>query len=233
MAKVKSSAKQSNEKLLDLVEVQQKTKSFFEHNLQYINIIGGAVLLVIAGFLAYYFLYQKPRQERAVEQMMVAQQQFEKDSFRLALTNPGGGYSGFLDIIDSYRGTKTSNLAKYYAGVCYLNLGQYDAAIDYLKDYSPGEEVTTITKAGTLGDAYSEKKDFPNAISYYKKAIAAGNNELLTPYYIKKLGLLYLYQKDDANALSQFKDLKKRFPLAPEAGDIDKYISRAGGSGDE
>lgn len=232
MAKVKSSAKQSDAKLLDLVEVQQKTKNFFAHYLQYINIIGGAVLLVIAGVLAYYFLYQKPRQERAVEQMMVAQQQFEKDSFRLALTNPGGGYSGFLDIIDSYKGTKTSNLAKYYAGVCYLNLGQYDAAIDYLKDYNPGEEVTTITRFGTLGDAYSEKKDFANAVSYYKKAIAAGKNELLTPYYIKKLGLLYLYQKDNANALSQFQELKKQFPLAPEAGDIEKYIYRAGGTGE-
>jgi hypothetical protein len=52
--------------------------------------------------------------------MMLAQQQFEKDSFQLALTNPGGGYSGFLDIIDSYSGTKTANLAKYYAGICYL-----------------------------------------------------------------------------------------------------------------
>ncbi|MDZ4709494.1 MAG: tetratricopeptide repeat protein [Saprospiraceae bacterium] len=233
MAKVKSSAKHSNEKLLDLVEVQQKTKSFFAHNLQYVNIIGGGILLVIAGILAYIFLYQKPRQERAVEQMMLAQQQFERDSFRLALTNPGGGYSGFLDIIDSYRGTKTSNLAKYYAGVCYLNLGQFDAAIDYLKDYKASETVTTITKLGMLGDAYSEKKDFSNAISYYKKSIAAGNNELLTPYYIKKLGLLYLYQKDNANALGQFVELRKQYPLAPESGDVEKYIARAGGSGDE
>jgi len=233
MAKVKSSAKQSSEKLLDLVEVQQKTKSFFAHYLQYVNIIGGGLLLVIAGILAYFFLYQKPRQERAIEQMMVAQQQFEKDSFRLALTNPGGGYSGFLDIIDAYSGTKTSNLAKYYAGVSYLNLGQFDAAIDYLKDFNPGEEVTTITKFGALGDAYSEKKDFANAISYYKKAISAGKNELLTPYYIKKLGLLYLYQKENANALNQFKELKKQFPLAPEAGDIDKYIARSGGTVDE
>lgn len=233
MAKVKSGAKHSSEKLLDLVEVQQKTKSFFAHNLQYVNIIGGGLLLIIAGILAYYFLYQQPRQERAVEQMMLAQQQFERDSFRLALTNPGGGYSGFLDIIESYSGTKTSNLAKYYAGVSYLNLGQYDAAIDYLKDYNPGDEVTSITTLGTLGDAYSEKNDFSNAISYYKKAISAGNNELLTPYYIKKLGMLYLFQKDNANALSQFTELRKQFPLSPEAGDVEKYIARAGGSGDE
>jgi hypothetical protein len=48
LAKVKSSTKKSEDKLLDLVEVQQKTKSFFEHNQQRVSIIGGAILLVIS-----------------------------------------------------------------------------------------------------------------------------------------------------------------------------------------
>lgn len=229
MAKVNSSTKKSDEKLLDLVEVQQNTKSFFEHHQQKIGIIGGGLLLAIFGFLAYYLLYQKPRQERAVEQMMLAQQQFEKDSFRLALTNPGGGYSGFLDIIETYGGTKTANLARYYAGVCYLHLGQFDAAIDLLKNYSAKDEATSITRFGTLGDAYSEKKDYAQAISYYKQAINAGKNELLTAYYIKKLGFLYMHQKDNANALTQFQALKKEYPLSPETSDIDKYIVKVGG----
>ncbi|MEP7269798.1 MAG: tetratricopeptide repeat protein [Saprospiraceae bacterium] len=229
MAKVKSRNRKSDEKLLDLVEVKQQTKSFFEHNQQKIGIIGGGLLLAVLGAIAYIFLYQKPRQERAIEQMMVAQQQFEKDSFRLALTNPGGGYSGFLDIIDTYSGTKTANLAKYYSGICYLHLGQFDAAIDYLNAYSPADEATKITRLGTLGDAYSEKKDFDKAISSYKNAIDAGNNELLTAYYIKKLGFLYMHQNDNANALVQFNKLKKDFPLSPEATDVDKYIAKLGG----
>lgn len=229
MAKVKSGTKKSDEKLLDLVEVQHNTKSFIEHNQQKIGIIGGGLLLAIVGFLAYYFLYQKPRQERAVEQMMVAQQQFEKDSFRLALTNPGGGYSGFLDIIETYSGTKTANLARYYAGLSYLHLGQFDAAIDLLSNYNAKDEATAITKLGALGDAHSEKKDFAKAISYYKQAISAGKNELLTAYYIKKLGFLYMHQKDNANALAQFQNLKKEYPLSPETSDIDKYIVKLGG----
>ncbi len=230
MAKTKSSTKNTDEKLLDLVEVQHKTKDFWAHNQQRVSLIGGGLLLAVAALIAYIFLYQKPRQTRAVEQMMLAQQQFEKDSFRLALTNPGGGYSGFLDIIESYSGTKTANLARYYAGLCYLHLGQYDAAIDYIKNFNPSDAVTPITKLGAIGDAYSEKKDMNNAISYYKKAISAGNNELLTPYYIKKLGLLYLYQKDNANSLAQFMLLKHKYPLSPESTDADKYIAKTGGT---
>jgi tetratricopeptide (TPR) repeat protein len=232
MAKVKSSIKKSDEKLLDLVEVQAQTKSFLEQNQQKVGLIGGGLLLAVLGFIAYQFLYLKPRQSRAIEQMMVAQQQFEKDSFKLALTNPGGGYSGFLDIIETYSGTKTANLAKYYAGICYLHLGQFDAAIDYLEEYNPADEATQITKYGALGDAYSEKKDFAKAISFYKQAISAGNNELLSAYYVKKLGFLYMSQQDQANALAQFKQLKKDFPLSPEATDVDKYIAKLGGTED-
>ncbi|MBK6481221.1 MAG: tetratricopeptide repeat protein [Saprospiraceae bacterium] len=229
MAKVNTNKNKPDEKLLDLVEVQQKTKSFFEHNQKLISIAGGGLILLVGGLLAYFLLYQQPRQKRAIEQMMLAEQQFEKDSFRLALTNPGGGYSGFLDIIETYSGTKSANLAKYYAGICYLHLGQHDAAIEFLNDYNAKDEPTNITRLGTIGDAYSEKKDFSNAISFYKKAIAAGNNELLTPYYIKKLGMLYLYQKDMPGGLAEFKKLKSDFPLSPESTDVDKYISQAGG----
>lgn len=74
------------------------------------------------------------------------------------MTNPGGGYSGFLDIIETYSGTKSANLAKYYAGICYLHLGQHDAAIEFLNDYNAKDEPTNITRLGTIGDAYSEKK---------------------------------------------------------------------------
>lgn len=110
-----------------------------------------------------------------------------------------------------------------------MHLGQFDAAIDLLKNYAAKDEATSITRFGTLGDAYSEKKDYAQAISYYKQAINAGKNELLTAYYIKKLGFLYMHQKDNTNALAQFQLLKKEYPLSPETTDIDKYIVKVGG----
>ena len=109
--------------------------------------------------------------------MRQAQFQFERDSFALALTNPGGGYSGFLDIIDNYGGTKAANLAHYYAGISYLNLGQYDVAIEYLNDFKAKDEILPITKYGAIAAAYVNYRILDQAISYYKKAINAGNND--------------------------------------------------------
>jgi tetratricopeptide (TPR) repeat protein len=229
MATRKKSVKKADETLVDIVEVKEQAEDFFE---QYRTIIlGGLTLLVVVvgGWFAYNNFYKMPRQNEAVEQMFQAQQQFEKDSFQLALTNPGGG-KGFLDIIEGYKGTPAANLAHYYAGIAYLNLGQYDAAIDYLKDFSPAGEVLPAMKSGALGDAYSEKGDFSAAMSYYKKA-AGEENELLTPYYLKKVGMLHERDGDFQAAKKAYQQIKDDYPNSPDGRDIDKYIIRVEAKG--
>ena len=181
MSRRKRNQKQSDETLVDIVEVRDQAQSFMDANQTYI--FGGLVALVVlvGGFLAYKNFYKAPKQQEAVAQMYRAQQRFEQDSFALALTNPGGGFSGFLDIIDEYSGTPAANTAKYYAGVSYLHLGKYEAALDYLKGFSPEGEITPIMKHGAIGDAESELGNYDAAMSAYKKAVNAGDNSVLTP----------------------------------------------------
>ena len=170
--------------------------------------------------------FKTPREAKAMSAMYKAEQQFERDSFALALENPGGGFDGFLDIIDNYNGTKAANLARYYAGISYLNLGLYDPAIDYLKDFSASGALLPITKLGALGDAYSEKGEFDQAISYYQKAVNATANDLLTPYYLQKLGLLSDKQGNAEDAAKYFNRIKAEFPDSEEGSQIEKYIAR-------
>ena len=160
-------------------------------------------------------------------QMWMAQVQFEQDSFNLALDNPGGGYSGFLQIISDFKGTKAANLANYYAGVSYLNMGNYDAALSFLTDFKPHGLVSPVMKHGTLGDVYSELNQMDKAIENYKKAAGGSENEVLTPYYLKKLAMLYETQSEYKQALEIYKEIKSKYPNSNEALSIDKYIARA------
>lgn len=224
MAKRKQADK--DEVLIDVVDVRDSAQDFFEKNRIWILGGIGALVLIVGGWFAYNQFYKKPMQQEAVEQMFQAQVQFERDSFALALTNPGGGYSGFLDIIDNYRGTPAANTSLYYAGVSYLRLGQYEAAISYLKDFKAKGDVMPIMKNGALGDAYSELNDLGQAMSFYKKAVSAGDNELLTPYYLKKVGMLNEKNGNAAEALKAYERIKIEYPTSPEARDIDKYIAR-------
>ncbi len=219
-----SNLPEDDDTLVDIVEVKEQAQDFFEKNQNLL--IGGlaVLLLLIGGYLAYQYAYLEPREESGMEAMYKAEFQFKQDSFALALTNPGEGMEGFLDIIDNYSGTKVSNLASYYAGISYLNLGQYEAAIDYLNDYSAYDDITPITKYGALGDAYAETGDLDKALENYKKA-ANSNNDFLTPYYLNKLGVLNMKQGNNDAALKNYQKIEDDYPLSAEAKDAKKYIS--------
>lgn len=219
--------KKQDETLVDIVQVKEQAEDFFERNQMAVLAVIGAVVLLVGGWFGYQRFYKEPRNDRAMAQMFQAQFQFERDSFALALDNPGGGYDGFLDIIDKYSGTKAANLANYYAGVSYLHLGRYEAAVDFLKDFDPAGKVTPIMKYGTLGDAYSELEDWDKALSEYQKAADAEDNDYLTPYYLKKLGLLYEHQGNHEQALKAFEQIKSKYPNSTASQDIEKFIARA------
>ncbi len=213
-----------DEVLVDIIEESDYKGNFFEDYQNYLLIGVAALLLIVGGYFAYKFLLLAPKEKEAMAEMMQAEKQFEKDSFTLALDNPGEGYSGFLDIIEDYSGTKAANTAKYYAGISYLNLGIFDAAIEYLKDYDEDDLLTAIPKYGALGDAYSELEDMENAKKYYTKAVSQEANELLTPYYLKKLGMLLRSEGSQEEANKYFERIKNEFPKSTYAQDIEKYI---------
>ncbi len=227
MARRKKTRRAEEETLVDIVEVKEQATDFFEQNQKLIMGVLTAIGLIVAGWFAYRQFYQIPRQREAAEQMFQAELQFERDSFELALLNPGGGYSGFLDIIDNYKGTKAANLANYYAGISYLHLGKFEAAVSYLTDFKPAGDVTPIMKYGALGDAYSELGQNDQAIANYRKAARAGDNNFLTPYYLKKLGLLYEVEGNYSAAIDAFEEIKSEYAKSIDGVNIDKFIERA------
>ena len=218
--------KKQEETLVDIVEVRDQAQDFFERNQMLIIGALAVVAILIGGIFAYNVLYKKPKNEEALDQMFQAQYQFDRDSFALALDNPGGGYDGFLDIIDNYKGTQAANLAHYYAGVCYLHLGRYDAAIDYLETFKPGGNITPVMKHGLLGDANSEIGEFDKAKSLYERAAKEGN-AYLAPYYLYKLAMLHEREGDYARSLEIYEEIKQKYSDSTVGQDIDKYIARA------
>ncbi len=210
---------------MSIPQQESSSENFFEKNQKIITGVVGAIIIGVVGYLAYSNLYQKPREIEASNAIYTAEMQFERDSFENALLSPGAGNMGFLDIIEEYSGTETANLANYYAGISYLKLGKYEAAISYLKAFKADGKLTPITKNGAIGDAYSELEEYDEAIKYYKKAGNAGDNEYLTPYYLKKLGMLYEQEGNYQDALAVYKKIKENYPESPDGFNIEKYIS--------
>ncbi|MDQ3016044.1 MAG: tetratricopeptide repeat protein [Bacteroidota bacterium] len=227
MAIKRKQVRKDTDTLINLAEAKTKATGFFEENQKIIIGVIAALVLVIGGWFVYTNLIKGPKEEKAMSQMWMAQVQFEQDSFQVALDNPGGGHPGFINIISDYKGTKAGNLASYYAGVAYLNLGNFEAAKSHLEDFTPAGLIGPVMKHGALGDTYSELNQMDKAMEQYKKAAESSDNELLTPYYLKKLALLHELQGEKDKALDIYRKIKSQYPNSNEALSIDKYIARA------
>lgn len=212
--------------LIDLSQAKVTATHFFERYQKYI--LGGlaGLVVIVGGYLIYRYVIVEPKQKEAIEQMFQAQLQFEKDSFDLALNNPGGGYSGFLDIIDQYGATPAGNTARLYAGLSYLNLGNFDEAVNYLSDFDPTDDITSAMKLGALGDAYAELNQMDKALSHYNKAASAGDNSLTTPYYLLKVGQLSEKEGNVAEARKAYEKIRSEYPQTEEGQEIEKYLAR-------
>ena len=105
---------------------------------------------------------------------MAAIGSYNKDSLNLVLNGgnlEGVTVTGMLKIISNFSGTKAANRAHYIAGACYLHVKEFDKAIKHLKDFDGNGADQVQSKAYILlGDAYAEKKNADEALSYYKKA---------------------------------------------------------------
>lgn len=222
MAKNKS-PKEDN--LQELESALTKTERYIEENQKTITYAVGGIILIVVLFLGFTKFYVQPKENEALSQMFMAENYFEKDSFNLAI-NGDGNYLGFLDIIDDYGITKSANRAKYYTGISYLHLGQYQEAIDYLKDFKSDDLLLMPVAEGAKGDALLELGETDNALKQYKKAYTASDNELTTPIYMMKAAKLLESMDELEDALSLYKEIKKKYPASTEGANVDRYIAR-------
>jgi tetratricopeptide (TPR) repeat protein len=160
--------------------------------------------------------------------MFKAEYYFEKDSFNLAL-NGKGEVEGFLAIMDNYSGTKSSNLAHYYAGVCYLQTGKFQEAIDQFDAYDGEDMMTSAMAMGAKGDALMELGKTQEAIDQYVKAAGKNENGFSSPMYLMKAGYAYEDLKNYDKALEIYTKVHKEYYQTSEGRDAEKYMARLEG----
>jgi tetratricopeptide (TPR) repeat protein len=201
-----------------------KTEQYLEENYKTLLVILGVIVLLV-GIFWLIRLYQNKKNTEAQSQMYQAEKWMEMDSVKLAL-NGDGNYLGFLDIANNYKMTRAGNLAKYCAGICYLHLGQYQDAIDYLNKYSKKDKVIASLAIGGIGDAYIELGDIEKGVQKYIEAANYAKNSFNTPVFLMKAAQIYETQQKYADALKEYEKIKEEYPESTEGASIDKYIAR-------
>ncbi len=202
-----------------------KTEHYIEENQKSLTIIVVAIIVIVGGYLGYKRFVETPMENESKSQMWMAEQYFAKDSFNLAL-NGDGNYLGFLDIIEEYSITKSANLANYYSGISYLHLGQFENAIEYLKQFESDDKMIAPVAFGAIGDSYMELDNLSDALVFYNKAVNTSENNFTTPIYLMKAGFVHKQNGDYKKALDTYKRIEKDFPNTAEGRQISKYIAQ-------
>ena len=220
----KKSKESTPKTIVDVEQTLSKTEQFLEENYKVLLTGLGVIVFIVAIFWLGKILISK-RNDEAQAQMYQAERYLEMDSLRLALYGDGN-YLGFLDVAQSYRFTKAGNLAKYGAGICYLHLGEYESAIEFLNKYSKKDKVIASLAIGATGDAYVELGDLEKGVSQYVKAADFAHNSYNTPLFLMKAGEIYELLGKYSDALKMYERIENEYSSSNEGSSIERYIAR-------
>jgi tetratricopeptide (TPR) repeat protein len=216
-----------------LDETASKTEDWVAKNQKIILGIVGAIAIATIGYVLYNKYIVEEKESKANNEIFQAQQYFQQavdatakpDSlYNLALKG-GEGKLGFVGIADQYSGTDAGNLANYYAGMAYLNLGDFKNAIKYLENFKSDDAILKPLALGAIGDAFSETNKIDDAISFYKQAAEASENDFTSPRYLMKAAQLNLSSGKKAEANKLFVEIKEKYETSKEGQNIDAFIA--------
>lgn len=213
---------------VEVDEIRAKTASTLVKNQKLITGVIAAVVVLIVAFFVYKYFIQAPNEEKGQQSIYTAEQYFGIDSFNLAL-NGDGQKDGFLQVISKYGGTKAGNLAHYYAGRCYLEMGQAKEAIKHLEKFSGSGTDLEYTAQGMLAGAYADDGNVDKALSTYNKAVK-NKNVFYTPFFLRSASIV-AYEAGKAKEAIDFElKIKQEYPGSQQFRDTDKYLALYGHS---
>lgn len=224
-----NSKKETQKNLSELTETIDKAKHIWDKNGKNIILFLGVLLVAVGGFFAYNHFIRKPKIAESYDKSYKAEEYFRMDSINLAL-NGDGVNPGFIKIADNYGSTAIGNLAKYYAGVCYIKLNQNDKAVQYLEGFSTDSKPVQQRAYLLLGDAYGDLGKSEEALKYYKKAASSfeADQQTSSEALFRGAYLTQFVLGRKAEAIELYKELKEKFPRTQPGSDADKYLAQLG-----
>ncbi|CAL2091596.1 tetratricopeptide repeat protein [Tenacibaculum sp. 190524A05c] len=219
-----------------LDQAANKSEEWIEKNSKplFYGLVGVAALILL--YLGYTKFISEPTELEASNELAYPRSFFDQaetsagvqaDSLYTLGLEGGDGKYGFLDIAQTYGGTKAGNLANYYAGISYLKMKKYQEAIEYLDNFSSDDELLGPTALGAIGDAFADINQPEYALEYYEKAGNKKDNEFTAPMFLFKAGQTAMELKKYSKAESLFNTIKEKYATTQVGRNIDKYINSA------
>jgi len=214
-----------SEKQSALNKWSENASDWYLVNKRKVNIVSGAVLLLIFIFVGYQYYWLPSKEKEAQGYIFKIRKAFAADSFQLVLKG-GKDYPSAQELADDFSGTQSGREAALMAGISYAKTGKYDDAIDYLKKVKFNDNFLSASARGALAYCYAEKGDISKAAKTYEEAANMSKNDLTAPNMLKLAAAHYEDAGMDKDALRCYERIGKEYRLTQDGNDIDKFIYR-------
>jgi tetratricopeptide (TPR) repeat protein len=218
-----------------LDETASRSEKWIEKNSKPLFYALVAIVIVFLAYLGYTKYISEPNEIEASNELAFPRKFYDQaatagsgiDSLLILGLEGADGKYGFVDIAKAYSGTNAGNLANYYAGVSYLEMKQYDKAIQYLGAFNSNDEMLGPVTLGAVGDAFADINQPEEALEYYQKAANKKDNDFTTPLFLYKAGLTAMELKKFGKAAALFTEIKENYPKSDQGRTIGKFINAA------
>ncbi|WP_238785152.1 tetratricopeptide repeat protein [Blattabacterium cuenoti] len=163
--------------------------------------------------------------KKSIEELNLAEEYLYQGMFNKALNKDKieSNNLGFLGIYYKYPFTSSGNISKFYAGICYYKLEDYENCINILDKFNSKEDILSSIKYGIIGDAYSQMNNKEKSLENYIKASAYSN--ITTPLYYYKIAIIYLSLNKYKESKFFLEKIENKYPFFLYKDNVEKYIT--------
>lgn len=240
--KIKIDPKRQLKEPDEFISIMERVILFSKERIKYL-FIGFAVVCVIAITYGAFILKARMDDEKAVRlEYDASRYYFGADGLRLPEERRGSdrektgrdikkAIETYQKILSDYRRSSSAPIAGYYIGNAYMELKEYDAAVNaykvFLERYAERKDLVPLVYQ-RLGYAYLSKGDNQNALESFNKAagIVPAKNRDQSLY---ESGRIFEMMGNKDEAIKRYKEIITVFPSSPYSAEAQAKIKGLGG----
>jgi TolA-binding protein len=209
-----------------LITTYVKATTMYEENKKYINIgITALIVLVLGAYV--YVSNRNADNEKASTALAKVYSYYDNAQYQIAIDGVREkNIMGLKAIVDEYGGSTSGNMARLYLGDCYYNLGKFTEALKEYDDFSPAEELLTVTKHSGMGSCFEALRNYKEAAENYEKAASRYPTDMNAAENFNNAARNYAAAGEKQQALELYRKIKKNYPTTSFAREADRYIAK-------
>lgn len=196
----------------------------FENNRQAVIVAGASVLAVILLTMGWNW-YQGNRNDQALSEMAEAVRLYEAGSFQAALDGDVS-FLGLMDVVDSYGGTASGNLARFYAADALFRTGDLESALEMFESYSKGNDYIGASAFAGEAAIHETQGNHERAGDLYMRAANVYSSDITSPMYLSNAARAYTAAGSTGDAIDALEMIQNDYPDSQAARSVEFKLAK-------